>query len=75
MSKGDRLMVLLSAADSRYAVRALLFCDLDAVEVVRRDRRVPNTIPFDGLKIDKPVVPKLGVTGLSLRAKSNRRIR
>jgi hypothetical protein len=25
-----RLMVLLSAADSRYAVRALVLCDLDA---------------------------------------------
>jgi hypothetical protein len=35
-------------------------CDLDAVEVVRRDRRVPNAIPFDGLKIDKPVVAEIG---------------
>jgi hypothetical protein len=52
-------MVLLSAADSRYAVRALLFCDLDAVEVVRRDRRVPNAIPFAGLKINKPVVAEV----------------
>jgi hypothetical protein len=66
---------LLSAADSRSAGAGARVCDLDAVEVVRRDRRVPNTIPFDGLKIDKPVVPKLGVSGLSLRAKSNRRIR
>jgi hypothetical protein len=42
----DRLMVLLSAADSRYAVRALVFRDLDAVDVVRRDRRIPNAIFF-----------------------------
>src|SRR5215212_3946813 len=45
-------------------------CDLDAVEVVRRDRRVPNAIPIDGLKINQPVVPKLSITGLSSRARS-----
>jgi hypothetical protein len=40
-------------------VRALVFFDLDAVEVVRPDGRVPNAIPFDGLKIDKPVVAEI----------------
>ena len=55
----DRLMVLLSAADSRYAVRALVFRDLDAVEVVRRDRRIPNAIPIDGLKINKPAAAEI----------------
>jgi hypothetical protein len=52
-------MVLLSAADSRYADAALVFCDLDAVEVVRRDRRIPNAIPFDCLKINKPAVDQI----------------
>jgi len=52
-------MVLLSAADSRYVVRALVFCDLDAVKVVRRDRRMPNAISFDGLKINKPAVAEI----------------
>ena len=52
-------MVLLSAADSRYVVRALVFCDLDAVKVVRRDRRIPNAISFDGLKINKPAVAEI----------------
>jgi hypothetical protein len=55
---GDRLIVLLSAADSRYAGAGARVWDLDAVEVVRRDR-VPNAIPFDGLKIDKPVVAEI----------------
>jgi hypothetical protein len=53
-------MVLLSAADSRYAVRALVFCDLDAVEVVRPDRPRSNAISIDGLKIDRPAVPEIG---------------
>jgi hypothetical protein len=52
-------MVLLSAADSRYVVRALVFCDLDAVEVVRRDRRIPNAISLESLKINKPAVAEI----------------
>ena len=40
-------------------MRALVFVILTPVEVVRRDRRVPNAIPFDGLKIDKPVVVEI----------------
>ena len=52
-------MVLLSPANSRYGEAALLFCDLDAVEVVRRDRRIPNAIPIDGLKINKPAAAEI----------------